>query len=995
MSAQPFRAPHGGRIDRRRPLGFTFDGAAFSGFHGDTLASALVANGVTLVGRSFKYHRRRGILSAGVEEPNALVQLGAGARTEPNMRATQVELTGGLAAHSQNRWPSLRFDAGAVNNFFSPLLPAGFYNKTFKWPPAWWMGYEFFIRRMAGLGRAPSAADPDCYTRRFAHCDVLVVGGGAAGLAAARAAANGGAKVFLLEQDFCFGGALLASGAEINGAAAADWVDGEVDFLNGAPGVTLLARTAAFGVYDDNLICACQRLGGGEVFDAEKTKKPRQRLWWIRARRVVLCSGALERPLVFPGNDTPGVMLAAAAVTYARRFAALAGRNAVVFTNNDSAYDVIPALHEAGGAVAMVVDSREGGAGAAAAALAEQHGVTVRRGAVVTAVRGGRRVRGAVVDGAAATVDCDLLCVSGGWNPTVHLFSQAQGRLRYADGIAAFVPDGGADNFTAAGAVTGESGTAGCIAAGAHAGAAAAAAVRGVGVTVSDAATVTVTGDLCASMEPITALWTVDGGRGKAFVDFQNDVTAADIALAHREGYSKVEHLKRYTTLGMGTDQGRTSGVIGAAIMAGLCGRTVGAGGATTFRPPFTAVTLGAIAGAERGAEFMPLRRSPLHHWHVNNGAVMVNVDLWQRAQFYPRGGETMMQAVNREARHVREKAGLVDVSTLGKICIRGRDAGVFLERVYINKWTTLRAGRCRYGLMLREDGFVLDDGTTTRIAGGEYYMTTTTARAAEVLAHLEFYAQTVWPELQVHLDSVTDQWAAAALAGPRAREVLAAAVDRGAAVDNDALPFMGYAEAAVDGCPVRLFRITFSGERAYEVHMPAGYAEAVWSRLLAAGAGFGIAPYGTEAMNVLRIEKGHVTGAELDGTTLAADLGFAAMQKTDGDFIGRRSLERPGFQAPRMELVGLAADDNKPIARGAQLIDEPGLPAQAVMAGHVTSACYSANLNKEIALALLRGGRGLHGGKMFAASPLSGASTPVTVTSPVFIDPPGERARG
>ncbi len=992
MSAQPFRAPNGGRIDRRRPLRFTFDGVEYGGFHGDTLASALVANGVNLVGRSFKYHRPRGILSAGVEEPNALVQLGAGARTEPNIRATQVELADGLVAHSQNRWPSLRFDAGAVNGFFSPLLPAGFYNKTFKWPPAWWLGYEFFIRRMAGLGRAPAAADPDSYTRRFAHCDVLVVGGGAAGLAAARAAAHGGAKVFLLEQDFCFGGALLANGAEINGAAAADWVDGEVDFLNGEAGVTLLARTTAFGVYDDNLICAGQKLGGGELSGADKTKKPRQRLWWIRARRVVLCSGALERPPAFPGNDTPGVMLAGAAVTYARRFAALAGENAVVFTNNDSAYAAIPALHEAGGTVAMVVDSREGGAGAFAAALAEQRGVTVRRGAVVTAVRGGRRVRGAVVDGTA--VDCDLLCVSGGWNPTVHLFSQAQGRLRYDDGIAAFVPAGGADNLTVAGAATGEFGTARCIAAGAHAGTAAAAAVRGVRVTVHDVATVTVTGDLCASMEPIAALWTVDGGRGKAFVDFQNDVTAADIALAHREGYSKVEHLKRYTTLGMGTDQGRTSGVTGAAIMAGLCGRTVGAGGVTTFRPPFTAVTLGAIAGTGRGADFMPLRRSPLHDWHVNNGAVMINVDLWQRARFYPRDGETMMQAVNREARHVREKVGLVDVSTLGKICIHGRGAGVFLERVYINKWTTLRAGRCRYGLMLREDGFVLDDGTTTRIGGGEYYMTTTTARAAEVLAHLEFYAQTVWPELQVHLASVTDQWAALALAGPLAREVLAAAADAGA-VDNNALPFMGYAEAAVDGCPVRLFRITFSGERAYEVHTPAGHAEAVWSRLLAAGAGFGIAPYGTEAMNVLRIEKGHVTGAELDGTTLAADLGFAAMQKTDGDFVGKRSLERPAFAEPRMELVGLVADGKKPIARGAQLIDRPGRPAQAAMAGHVTSACYSPNLNKEIALALLRGGRGLHGKKMFAASPLSGASTPVTVTAPVFIDPQGARARG
>jgi len=1001
VSSQPYRKLEGGLVDRDRPLKFYFDGCLYTGFAGDTLASALLANGIRIVGRSFKYHRRRGIFGSGFEEPNALITLRDGNRHEPNLRATQVELFEGLDAASQNRWPSLDFDIGAINNVMSRFLPAGFYYKTFMWPASAWMFYERFIRRAAGLGKAPLRGDPDYYERRHAHCDVLVVGGGPSGLSAALAAGRSGARVILVEDGPALGGSLRGQSATIDDVPALAWVDEIAGALDGLDNVRVLTRATAFGYYDQNLVAVCERVA--DHVAKPEAHQPRQRLWWVRARRVVLATGAIERPIVFTGNDLPGVMLASAVRTYQLQYAVKCGRRAVVFTNNDSAYSAVSALMGGGVPVSAVIDSRAGGPGDAARAIVEAAGVELVRGSAITRAHGKKGVTGVEimtladggsrVTGAARSIDCDLVCVSGGWNPTVHLFSQSQGALRYDDALTSFVPDVSRQAEQSAGAARGCFALGECLRDGLYAGADAA---RLAGFEPSGE----LTPARCEDTEEVSieALWAVpspSGRHGKRFVDLQNDVTAEDVALAEREGYRSVEHLKRYTTLGMGTDQGRTSNVNGLAILAQLRGSEIPAVGTTTFRPPFAPVTLGTISAREIGADLAPLRLSPIHDWHVRVGANFVTAGLWLRAQYYARPGEGMMDAINREVLTVRTGVGIVDVSTLGKIDIQGRDAAEFLERVYINRWTNVKVGRCRYGFMLREDGFVLDDGTTTRIGENRFYMTTTTAQAGPVMAHLEYYAQTVWPELHVHLTSISDQWAGMAIAGPRARDVLAAACD-GADVGNDALPFMGYLECTIDTVPVRLFRMTFSGELAYEVHTPSDHGIRVWEALMAAGAAFDITPYGTEAMSVLRIEKGHVVGAELDGRTIPADFGFERMQKKDGDFIGKRSLERPALAyGPRKRIVGLTSEDGRKIPRGAQLVWNPTAPRPTPMLGHVSSTCYSPNLGAYIALALLEDADAYDGKLLYASSPLTSTHVPVRIGHSVFIDPEGVRARG
>ena len=1000
MTSQPNRNASGGIIDRARPLDFIFNGRRYQGYEGDSLASALLANGVKVVGRSFKYHRPRGVMTAGPEEPNALVQLGEGARSEPNLRATEIPLTDGLVARSQNCWPSVDFDVGAVTNLFSRLFPAGFYYKTFMAPARLWMTYERQIRRMAGMGEGPRKPDPDTYDRHYGHADVLVVGGGAAGLAAALAAGRSGARVVLADLDGRYGGQLLSepaqSGREIDGKPALDWVAAAEAELAALAEVTLLRRTTAFGYFDHDLVGLCQQE------EKHQAGAPRQRIHYIRAKQVVLASGAIERPLVFADNDRPGHMLASAARSYANRYGVAAGRRAVVFTNNDTAYEAARDLAAAGIALAAVVDLRPSVRGDLVEEMSRL-GVEVMTAHAIVATRGAKGVSGVDVmaldeaggacKGPKHAINCDLVLSSGGWSPTVHLYSHAQGKLRYDPVLAAFLPDHVPQAISCAGAVNGKWDLPSCLAEGAAAGAAAAkAAGFSPDASVPEAAAE-------AEQAPLRSIWQVPlaaGSHAKRFVDHQDDVATSDVALAVRENYRSVEHLKRYTTLGMGTDQGKTSNINGLGILAGILDRPLEQVGTTTFRPPYTPVTMGAIANRECGPHLAPKRRSPIHAWHAAQGAVFVEAGQWYRPRYYPRSGEGLTEAARRETRHVRQQVGMCDVSTLGKIDIQGKDAKDFLNRIYINGFAKLPVGKARYGVMLREDGIVYDDGTTTRLAENHYLMTTTTANAGRVMTELEYLLQVVWPELDVAITSVTDLLASMSIAGPKSRDVLQA-LDGDIDFSNEGLVFMGHVKGTLAGIPADAFRISFSGELAYEVAVPSDYGAAMWEAIMAAGEPFGLAPYGTEALGLLRIEKGHVViGAEINGTTTAQDLGFGRMTSTKKAFIGQRSLAKPAFvEAGRHQLVGLKSVDGvTKIPSGAQLVTDPNQPIPMDMQGHVTSGCFSPNLNEPIAIALLADGQQRMGEELTALSPVHGTSVPVRVVSPHFIDPEGERLR-
>jgi heterotetrameric sarcosine oxidase alpha subunit len=994
---QTFRNARGGLIDHGRTIGFRFDGKHYEGHPGDTLASALLANGVRLVGRSFKYHRPRGIYTAGPEEPNALVRLREGARAEPNTRATMVELYDGLAAESQNRWPSLGFDVASATSLLAPLFPAGFYYKTFMWPADKWELYERFIRKAAGLGTAAREPDPDHYEKHYAHCDVLVVGGGPAGLATALAAGRTGARVILADETARWGGQLKRERLAIDGKPALDWVGAAVAELDGLSEVTLLPRTTAFGYYDHNLVALAERVA--DHLPEPPAHVPRQRLWLVRARQVVLATGAIERPLVFADNDKPGVMLAGAARAYANQFAVRLGRRAVIATNQDDAYRTALDLAEAGVEVAALVDARDQ-VGSPLAARVRSMGIELLTGHSVTGARGGRSVQGVEVRaldaagvpaGAARVLHGDLVAVSGGWSPSLHLHSQSGGRIAYDDTLAAFLPGAAKQATRSAGAARGNYALGACLADGFAAGADAAKdAGFGSGVVPSAPR---VEDEAAAALRPLWLVTTPHGRKGKRFVDIQDDVTADDIGLAAREGYRSVEHLKRYTTLGMGTDQGKTSNVNGLAIMAELRGEPIPAVGTTTFRPPYTPTTFGLLSGREVGKAFAATRRSAMHEWHAEHGAVFVEAGLWLRPRYYPRAGEDMRAASAREARHVREAVGLVDVTTLGKIDVQGSDAAEFLNRVYVNGWKTLPVGKARYGLMLREDGIAFDDGTTSRLGAHRYFMTTTTANAAKVLSHLEYYLQVVWPELKVQVSSVTEEWAAMALAGPKSRAVLAKLADID--VSDAALPFMGVRECRIVGVPARVFRISFSGELAYEINVPADWGRYVWEMVMAAGRTENIIAYGTEAMGTLRIEKGHPAGAELNGQTTAHDLGLGGMVSTRKDFIGRRLLERPALRDPaRPRLVGLVPLDGRSrIANGSHLLEES--TGKGLSLGHVTSTAFSPALGHPIALALVARGAERKGETLYASFPLRGTVVPCRVTETVFVDPEGRRLHG
>ncbi|WP_417513453.1 sarcosine oxidase subunit alpha family protein [Minwuia sp.] len=969
---QPFRID-GGLIDRSRALSFSFNGNRLTGHPGDTVASALLANGVRLVGRSFKYHRPRGIFSAGSEEPNALLTLHSGARTEPNTRATVAELFDGLEARSQNHRGSLKYDLLSVNDLVAPFLSAGFYYKTFMWPKSFWEKvYEPAIRSAAGLGALSGEADPDTYDKGYLHCDLLVIGGGPAGLMAALAAGRKRQRVILADEDFRFGGRLNAETLEVDGMAGSDWAARTEAELASMPNVRLLGRTTVYGVYDHGIHGALQRMTDHLPDDGGQ---PRQVLWRITAQRSVLAAGATERSIAFGKNDRPGIMLAGAVRTYVNRFGVAPGRRVAIFTNNDDGWRTANDLSAKGIGIAAVIDSREG------RPLAGPKDAVIVMGGRIVETRGWRELN-AIVLGNGQVIKTDCLAVSGGWNPNVHLTCHHRGKPVWDDGIAAFVP--GTDlppGMTVAGAANGALGLAAALREGAAAGG---------GAEVPEAED---------ERMSISAFWHVADSKGRAWLDLQNDVTVKDVKQAHLEGFRSVEHVKRYTTLGMATDQGRTANVGGLAVLAEASGKSIAETGTTIFRPPYTPVPIAAMAGRARGRHFQPVRRTPSHRWAEEQGAVFVEAGLWLRAQWFPQPGEThWRQSVDREVTQTRRSVGVCDVTTLGKIEIQGRDATDFINRIYANPFARLPVGKVRYGLMLREDGFVYDDGTTARLAEHHYVMTTTTANAVLVHRNLEFYRQCIWPDLDVHLISATEQWAQFSVAGPNARRLLRKIVDEQHDISDDAFPFMACGEVSVcGGTPARLFRISFSGELAYEIAVPTRYGDSLIRRLMEAGAAFDVVPYGIEALGVMRVEKGHPAGNELNGQTTARHLGMDGMVSRRKDAVGNVLCDRAALTAEDdLRMMGFRPVDRaRELKAGAHFVGKGIEPVMANDEGWMSSVAFSPELGHSIGLGFIRNGAAREGEIVMAIDPLRKADMEVEIVSPHFIDPEGERMRG
>jgi sarcosine oxidase subunit alpha len=993
-----FRVTGRGRIDPTTPVQFTFDGKIISGYKGDTITSALLANGIHLMGRSFKYHRPRGAVCAGSEEPNALVGTRRGVgQYEPNTRATVQEIWNGLEVTSQNRYPSLSFDIGAVNDRAYMLFSAGFYYKTFMWPKSFWdKVYEPFIRSAAGLGVSPSEHDPDKYASRYLHTDVLVVGAGPAGLAAALTAARSGLRVTLADENPEAGGTLISEPQTvIDGLPAWQWVEQAIAELVSL-GVRVMTRTTAIGYYHQNMVGLCQKLT--DHLPLPDANMPRERLWRVRARQVILAQGALEKPLVFDGNDRPGVMLAGSAQTYLNKYGVRVGNNAVVMTSHDSAWYAAFDLADAGTKIQAIVDTRSE-PDAKLVAAAKSRSIRVLSGYSVTGTQGRLRIKSVRVNpvvngkvGAPETLECDCLLMSGGWTPSLHLFSHTKGALAWDDAMQTFLPDRKTEECEIAGAGRGLWGIKAVLNDGAAMGAAVA---RNLD-KVASVSPYVVEYDRIGTGVSHTELPTdQDPGKARAFVDFQNDVTAKDLRLAVREGMHSIEHVKRYTTNGMATDQGKMSNINGLNIAADALGKPQPEVGLTTFRPPYTPTSFGVFCGYHRGDHFDVTRKTPIDSWAEENGAVFEPVSMWRRARYFPKNGEDMNAAVSRECKTTRSALGMFDASTLGKIEIVGPDAVEFMNRIYTNPWTRLAPGRTRYGLLLGDDGFIRDDGVIGRLSTDRFHVTTTTGGAARVLNMMEDYLQTEWPDLKVWLTSTTEQWATIALNGPNARKLLEPFVE-GQDLSDDAFPHMSIVECTVAGFPARLFRVSFTGELGFEVNVPACHGRALWQILWDAGQQYGMCAYGTETMHVLRAEKGYIiVGQDTDGTVTPYDAGISwAIGKNKPDFIGKRGLERPDLIAPgRKQLVGLLTQDGTTkLEEGAQLVLDPNQPVPMKMVGHVTSSYHSDAVGRPIAFALLEGGHNRMGETIYI--PMPDGVIRADVTGTVFYDPHGTRLK-
>ncbi|MBL9046828.1 MAG: (2Fe-2S)-binding protein [Tabrizicola sp.] len=966
------RLSKGGRlIDRSAAVEFTFNGKRMKGFAGDSLAAGLLANDQMLVGRSFKYHRPRGIVASGPEEPNALVNLGREARLEPNQRVTTTELFDGLEATSQNHWPSLEFDVGVINNYASRFMPAGFYYKTFIHPrPFWKHVFEPVIRRAAGLGKAPTQGDADRYEQAYAFCDVLVVGAGVAGLKAAKAAADTGARVILLEQTPVLGGRAPVDDSEVDGKPAEAWLSAMEADLAARDNVTIRVRTCAAGVYDHGYVLADERVADHTPGDG----RPKHRLWRIRTGKVINAAGAIERPLSFYGNDIPGVMLAGAVRDFAVNFAVSPGDRTVVVTNNDSAYQTALVLKAAGLDVPVILDARDSATGSLPEA-ARKAGIRVLTGHAIAKVKGGKRVTGVSVclqagEGAVTEeIACEAVAMSGGWSPVVHLWSHCGGKLNWDNAISAFVPDATRPPLNHDGSAM----------------------VECVGASSGDL-------DLSGKATAIPPVWVMPQGAGvklrsKMWLDYQNDVKVSDVQLAAREGYMSVEHTKRYTTLGMATDQGKLSNINGLAILADALGSEIPQVGTTTFRPPYTPVTIGALAGESRGEIFQPLRRTPMHEIHEKAGAYFEPVGLWRRPYCFPRAGETHEQAVHREVNNTRTNLGLLDASTLGKIIVKGPDAGKFLDMLYTGVMSTLPVGKCRYGLMCNEQGFLSDDGVVARIDEDTWLCHTTSGGADRIHGWMEDWLQCEWWDWKVFTANVTEQYAQVAVVGPNARKLLESL--GGMDASKEALPFMQWADGTLGGFPVRVYRISFSGELSYEIAVPASHGAAFWEACIKAGQALGAMPYGTECLHVMRAEKGFIMiGDETDGTVIPQDLGLDwAISKKKADYLGKRGQERTYLASPdRWKLVGFETLDGSVIPDGSYIIaDGTNANGQRNTQGRVTSTYYSPTLKRGIAMGLLKHGP-TRMGEVVEFNTVQGGTVKAKVRDTVFFDKDGEK---